>query len=144
MSAIAVQPRFGVRTERTVVRAGTIARPGGDVRTVRHPRSDGPAGTAGAAPLRLTRRGRVVVVLLGLLVVVGGALGGRAVADGPERGTEVTTHAVQAGETLWQIAAGIAGPGEDVRDVVDRLQDLNGLASASLVAGDVLLIPVAS
>lgn len=110
-------------------------------------RRDGDARRAGAAPegrLHLTRRGRVVVALLGLLVVAAGAMGGRAVADGPERATEVTTHAVMSGETLWQIAAEVAAPGEDVRDVVQRLQDLNGLASGSLQAGQVLLIPAES
>lgn len=110
-------------------------------------RRDGDARRAGSVPegrLHLTRRGRVVVALLGLLVVVAGAMGGRAVADGPERATEVTTHAVMSGETLWQIAAEITVPGEDVRDVVQRLQDLNGLASGSLRAGQVLLIPAES
>jgi Tfp pilus assembly protein FimV len=71
-------------------------------------------------------------------------MGGRAVADGPERATEVVTHAVQSGETLWQIAASVAAPGEDVRDVVLGLQELNGLADASLQAGQVLLLPAGS
>ncbi|WP_454049097.1 LysM peptidoglycan-binding domain-containing protein [Cellulomonas sp. Marseille-Q8402] len=100
-----------------------------------------------AAPetrLHLTRRGRVVLVLLALGVVLAGIMGGRAVADGPQRATEVTTHAVMSGETLWQIASDLAAPGEDVRDVVLRLQDLNGLADASLRAGQVLLIPADS
>ncbi|NHT18334.1 LysM peptidoglycan-binding domain-containing protein [Cellulomonas sp. IC4_254] len=92
----------------------------------------------------MTRRGRVVVALLGLAVVLGGLVGGRAVADGPEQATEVTTHAVQSGETLWQIAASVAGPGEDVRDVVLDLQQLNGLSDASLQAGQVLLLPAGS
>jgi LysM repeat protein len=96
------------------------------------------------APLRLTRRGRAVLVVLGLLVVAGGVLGGQAVADGPERAVEVVTHAVQSGETLWQIAAAVAAPGEDVRDVVAELQELNGLADGSLTAGQVLLLPAES
>ncbi len=112
-------------------------------------RRDGDARRAGpvAAPetrLHLTRRGRVVLVLLALGVVLAGIMGGRAVADGPQRATEVTTHAVMSGETLWQIASDLAAPGEDVRDVVLRLQDLNGLADASLRAGQVLLIPADS
>jgi Tfp pilus assembly protein FimV len=76
--------------------------------------------------------------------VRGGRGGGRAGADGPEQATEVTTHAVQSGETLWQIAASVAGPGEDVRDVILSLQQLNGLADASLQAGQVLLLPADS
>lgn len=135
MSAVAAHPGITSGT-----RAGSFrpARPQAPVRR------DGDARRAGSAPqgrLHLTRRGRVVVVLLGLAVVLGGAVGGRAVADGPERATEVTTHAVMAGETLWQIASTVAAPGEDVRDVVRSLQDLNGLADGSLQAGQVLVIP---
>lgn len=167
MSAIAAQPWT---TAKPVVRtASTGSRPAGSrpvgswsasasagrsgARPVRHlvvvpdvtslperPRAVRSAAVP-AAPLRLTRRGRAVLVLLGLLVVVAGVLGGQAVADGPERAVEVVTHAVQSGETLWQIAAGVTAPGEDVRDVVAELQELNGLADGSLVAGQVLLLP---
>ncbi|HEY0187157.1 MAG TPA: LysM peptidoglycan-binding domain-containing protein [Cellulomonas sp.] len=102
------------------------------------------ASRSGAGDLRLTRRGRVVVVLLGLLVVLGGVVGGRAVADGPTSGTEVQTYAVRSGETLWQIAASVAAPGEDVRDVVIRLQELNSMTGSDLTAGQVLLLPADS
>ncbi len=122
-----------------------IARP---ARRQAPPRRDGgarrPVAAGGEGRLHLTRRGRVVVALLGLAVVLGGLVGGRAVAEAPERATEVTTHAVQSGETLWAIAASVAGPGEDVRDVVLGLQELNGLADASLQAGQVLLLPAGS
>ncbi|WP_249668987.1 LysM peptidoglycan-binding domain-containing protein [Cellulomonas hominis] len=106
-------------------------------------RRDAAAGGAavGEGRLHLTRRGRAVLVLLALLVVVAGVMGGRAVADAPQQATEVTTHAVQSGETLWEIAADVAAPGEDVRDVVLRLQELNALADGSLQAGQVLLLP---
>lgn len=106
-------------------------------------RRDAAAGgvAVGEGRLHLTRRGRAVLVLLALLVVAAGVMGGRAVADAPQRATEVTTHAVQAGETLWEIATDVAAPGEDVRDVVLRLQELNALADGSLQAGQVLLLP---
>jgi LysM repeat protein len=106
-------------------------------------RRDAAAGGAavGEGRLHLTVRGRAVLLLLALLVVVAGVMGGRAVADGPGQATEVTTHSVQAGETLWEIAAEVAAPGEDVRDVVLSLQELNGLADGSLQAGQVLLLP---
>jgi hypothetical protein len=98
----------------------------------------------GLRDLHLTRRGRAVLLLLAALIVLAGVLGGRAVADGPEQAIEVRTYAVQAGETLWQIAGDVALPGEDVRDAVLRLQELNGLADASLRAGQVLLLPADS
>jgi Tfp pilus assembly protein FimV len=128
MSAIAAHPGIARPARRQAP-----ARRDGDAR-----RS---VSAGGEGRLHLTRRGRVVVALLGLAVVLGGLMGGRAVADGPERATEVTTHAVQSGETLWQIATRVAAPGEDVRDVVLGLQELNGLSDASLQAGQVLLLP---
>lgn len=131
MSAIAAHPRIV---------------PAAGVRIARQPRPAAHRGGEAAEPgrLRLTRRGRVVLVLLALLVVVAGVMGGRAVADGPVQAREVTTHAVMSGETLWQIAAGVAAPGDDVRDVVLMLQELNGLPDASLQAGQVLLLPAGS
>lgn len=131
MSAIAAHPGIARPARREVP-----ARRDGDARR--------PGTAGGEGRLHLTRRGRVVVALLGLAVVLGGLVGGRAVADGPQQATEVTTHAVQSGETLWQIAASVAGPGEDVRDVIVRLQQLNDLADASLQAGQVLLLPAGS
>ncbi|WP_258726745.1 LysM peptidoglycan-binding domain-containing protein [Cellulomonas sp. NS3] len=93
-------------------------------------------------PLRLTRRGRLVVLLLAALVLIAGVQGGQALADGPSRALEVTTYTVGAGETLWEIAAESALPGEDVRDVVLELQSLNGLTTAGLDAGQELILPV--
>lgn len=98
---------------------------------------------ASEGPLRLTRRGRVVLVVLALgLVALVVLWGGRAFASGPGEPREVTVHAVQAGETLWQHAAALAGGDRDVRDVVDELMALNGLSSASLEVGQQLLLPV--
>jgi Tfp pilus assembly protein FimV len=99
------------------------------------------AAQVAPAPLRLTRRGRAVLTLLALVVLLGGLRGGQAIADGPSRALEVTTYTVSAGETLWQIAADQAHPGEDVRDVIQELADLNGLPSTSLLAGQQLILP---
>lgn len=95
-------------------------------------------------PLRLTRRGRVVVAALSLLLVAGvGVLGSRAAADGPASAPVVERHVVTPGETLWGIAASVARPGQDVRDVVVELQKLNGMGDSGLVAGEELVVPAA-
>jgi nucleoid-associated protein YgaU len=47
---------------------------------------------------------------------------------------------VESGDTLWSIATTVAGS-DDVRAVVDRIQELNGLDGADLVPGQVLLLP---
>ncbi|WP_448060100.1 LysM peptidoglycan-binding domain-containing protein [Cellulomonas hominis] len=93
--------------------------------------------------LRLTARGRRVVALLALLLVgVVSLVGGRAFADSPARALEVQTYSVASGDTLWALASSQARPGEDVRDVVAEIIDLNGLASAELTVGQRLVVPV--
>ena len=95
-----------------------------------------------SAHLRLTRRGRMVVTVLALgLALAAGSVAQRAAAGTPDRAMEVTAHTVAAGETLWRIAAGITEPGEDVREAVDQLMELNGLADSALQVGQQLVVP---
>lgn len=111
-------------------------------RTAPAARSAAPATSAGRG-LRLTTRGRIVLALL-LSVALGTVfmLGTQATASGPEAELRVDRHEVVAGETLWQIAEGVARPGESVRDVVRELVRVNGLPSDGVMAGQVLVVPV--
>ncbi|GMA31741.1 LysM peptidoglycan-binding domain-containing protein [Litorihabitans aurantiacus] len=96
------------------------------------------------APMRLTRRGRAVLVGLGLAVAAGvGSVAGQAVA-GQEVATPTaatTTVVVAPGESLWTIADTIAAPDQDVRDVVSAIADLNDLDGLGVQAGAELLLP---
>ncbi len=79
------------------------------------------------------------VVLGGLLAIALGVLLGlllRAPVEGP---TAVVT--VEAGESLWSVATSVAGPGEDPRDVVERIVSLNGLEHDVLQPGQDLVVP---
>lgn len=103
------------------------------------------ATTSGTARLRLTRRGRLVVLLGTLAVSAGLGLGGVGVA-GAQAGqasdaVAVSEHVVTAGETLWHIARDVTEPGADVRDTVAEIQRINGLRGSTLVAGQQLLVP---
>ena len=96
------------------------------------------------AELRLTRRGRVVVTLLFLLLALTALTlfsGYSAATDA--RGDTVPTRTVevQEGDTLWAIASGVAGPGE-VREVVHEIQELNSLSDVGLVEGQRIAVPV--
>ncbi|MES9604350.1 LysM peptidoglycan-binding domain-containing protein [Actinomadura sp. NPDC000929] len=105
------------------------------------PRSDHP-------PIRLTRRGRAVLVafaatvtliLLWLNVGSGAFAGSRESHGGPARPSE--TVVVEPGETLWDIASA-ADPGSDPRLVVESIIDLNGLAGDPTVhPGQELRLP---
>ncbi|MET3962784.1 Tfp pilus assembly protein FimV [Marmoricola sp. OAE513] len=94
--------------------------------------------------VRLTRRGRIVVLLAALAaaVVVMVSLSGWATAS-LDSGTQepVRTVEVQPGDTLYAIAGEIAGPGE-VRDMVHRIKELNSLSGSGLTVGQKLAVPV--
>lgn len=94
-------------------------------------------------PLRLTARGRRVVVALALLLAVGLIALGGAVLGGNGDELELMGTAsviVEPGDTLWSIARAAAGE-RDVRDVVDVIQALNGLDGADIEPGQVLAVP---
>ena len=105
----------------------------------------GAARPVAPAHLRITRRGRTVLVVLIALLVAGGlALGlmlgaGAAVAsDGSA--PALSTVTVRQGDSLWTVAEAIA-PRSDPRDVIASIQQLNGLPSATVVPGQRLAIP---
>lgn len=103
-----------------------------------------PPVAGGLNSLRLTRRGRVVLFALAALLICGSVFfTSTAVASDPDPGIEVTAATVSEGETLWHIAKQVAQPGEDLRDVVALIQDLNELPSAQLQVGQQLLLPIA-
>ena len=96
------------------------------------------------SPVRLTRRGRLVVLVASLVVLlcVGIALG--AVSAASERpGTPEPTRIVMVGtgDTLWGIASELADDGE-VRAMVERIERLNALDSALVAAGQRLRVPL--
>lgn len=93
--------------------------------------------------VRLTRRGRIVVFMLALLVLMALALAGASLSGAAgESGAGVPTHTivVAPGDTLWDLASDAAGGGS-VREMEQRIKDLNGLDSGVLIAGQRLRIP---
>jgi nucleoid-associated protein YgaU len=95
-------------------------------------------------PVRLTARGRRLVAALGLAVGVGAAaLVGSALQGGSASALHLAGQSsvvVRAGDTLWSIATSVAGD-QDVRVVVHRIQDLNGLHGSGIMPGQVLRLP---
>lgn len=94
---------------------------------------------------RLTRRGRLVVLAVGLLAILAVgvwlASGSAATRDSGAPQVEVVT--VAPGDTLWGIASdAAAAAGEDnVGDMVARIEELNALDSSMVYAGQQLRVP---
>jgi LysM repeat protein len=93
--------------------------------------------------LRLTRRGRLVVVM----AVIALALGALTMLGAPAASTAHVHHptahtvVVEPGETLWDIASTVA-PGQDPRELVAEIVDLNSLTDPGAIrAGQSLYVP---
>jgi LysM repeat protein len=98
-------------------------------------------------PLRLTRRGRIVIAAVAALLVTIVMLIASGVAQAtnhpvPARAAEqsLTQVVVRPGQSLWSVAES-ADPGADTRLVIQQIIELNGLTSNVAVAGQRLWVP---
>lgn len=93
--------------------------------------------------VQITRRGRIVAVVafVGIALAVMTAMGGWATATlGGGNPTPVRVVEVGPGDTLYNIAADLAKPGE-IRSMVLRIQELNSLPGAQITEGQKLAVP---
>jgi hypothetical protein len=101
----------------------------------------GPSGAR--SHLRMTRRGRAVLLSIVATPVVAAALffgisaGG---ATATSSSTPLAKITVVNGETLWAVAHQIA-PTADPRDVIADIMSVNNLSSANIYPGEHLSIP---
>ena len=96
-----------------------------------------------SSALRLTRRGRMVVVgaaLAGLVALGGVATEGASAALHGGRPVAAHQVTVMPGDTLWDLAAKAAAGG-DILAMEQRIMELNALGDASLHVGQRLLVP---
>ena len=108
-----------------------------------------PEQPAPLPPLRLTRRGRIVligiplVLLAALLLSLAGFFNSPAKAsdsDAELQTTSAVTVTVQPGQSLWGIAAAVV-PDRDARDVVADIVQLNNLSAGAVFPGQQLFVP---
>ncbi|WP_440130525.1 LysM peptidoglycan-binding domain-containing protein [Arthrobacter globiformis] len=99
--------------------------------------------------LRLTRRGRIVLIGLPLVLLAAvilsltGLLNSPAKAADNASGLTVTptvSVTVQPGESLWAIA-GQVDPDRDPRDVIADIVQLNDLQAGKVMPGQQLFVP---
>lgn len=107
--------------------------------------------SAPEGPIRLTRRGRIVVGTLVVIAVVVAAsviwllVAGQAVASDHVQSGHVASQTlrkvvVRPGQTLWGIAVAV-DPAADPRAVVQEIIDENELSGTTIQAGQVLWVP---
>ena len=94
--------------------------------------------------LRLTRRGRLVVVVLFLAALFAGGVlfGSTSTRATPEAGpTQAYEYVlVQPGQTLWGIAKEVA-PQDDPRATIEAIRRLNALPDGGIQAGQRIALP---
>jgi LysM repeat protein len=100
-------------------------------------------------PLRLTRRGKIVLIGIPLMLVAALLLSLAGFLTAPAKAadaaadlalTPTVSVTVQSGESLWAIAGTVA-PERDARDVVADIVQLNNLSSGVVVPGQQLFVP---
>jgi LysM repeat protein len=100
-------------------------------------------GAGGQGALRLTRRGRLVI--LAMLLAVGAVLSltvtSSGLASSAAQQVPVQYVTVAPGDTLWSIAGEVA-PGTDRRDTVAEIVELNALDGSTVQAGQRIAVPV--
>lgn len=103
--------------------------------------------SAGQGPVRLTRRGRIVVGLLALAVMAAVLMflgPPTAASNDTPAPVAYETITVAPGQTLWDIASE-ANPGGDVNATIDQIVRFNSLPNASgLQMGQKLAVPIYS
>jgi len=139
MAGAAIVP---IRTAKEAAAPAGSVRPAEDRRVPR---------AASSGPIRLTRRGKVVVSAVGAIAMAALAaliwfgIAGRAQAaahlqPGPSGASGMLRVVVQPGQTLWSIAV-LADPAADPRTEIQAIIDDNSLTSTTIRAGQVLWVP---
>jgi LysM domain len=101
---------------------------------------------AAAVPLRLTRRGRVVVAVAAALLLAALSLVIAASAQATNHPAPRTAQQglaqviVRPGQSLWSVAES-ADPDADTRVVIQQIIELNGLTGDVVFAGERLWVP---
>jgi LysM repeat protein len=115
------------------------------IATLRHQHEGRARSAVRTAPLRLTRRGRVVATGVSALVIgvlsVTLATAAQATHDKPGSVDKYLTRVtVRPGDSLWSVAEA-RDPDEDTRIVIQQIQQLNSLSGDQVQPGEVVWVP---
>ena len=121
------------------------SRPPGQRRPGQPARHQPPRAQVAPPPLRLTRRGKIVVALAAALLAAGLSLVIAASAQATSRSPGTTQQGlarvvVRPGQSLWSVAES-ADPNTDTRSVIQQIIELNGLSVDTVLPGQSLWVP---
>jgi hypothetical protein len=90
--------------------------------------------------VRLTRRGRAVVLVFFLLLAGLGLALAATASRAADPAREAPTAEVRPGDSLWSIAERYV-PGRDPVAAVEEIRELNGLTDYTVHAGQQIVLP---
>ena len=91
-------------------------------------------------PIRLTRRGRLVALLVLVLLAAGVVALVAAPGQAADPAGAPPTTIVLPGDTLWSVA-GRTDPGRDRFVVINEIRRLNGISDYTIHPGQRLIVP---
>jgi LysM domain len=141
-SATAAAPTTSATPAVRTAPAPVPAAPAAPARPVRR---QPPRAQVADPPLRLTRRGKIVVAVAAALLAAGLSLviaaSAQATSHSPgaaQQGLAKVT--VRPGQSLWSVAES-ADPNADTRAVIQQIVELNGLSADTVMPGQSLWVP---
>ena len=87
---------------------------------------------------------RRAILMTAAAALIGGAAYAWQISEPPDMETVTYVATVEAGDTVWDLAARLATPEDDVRDVARMIREQNGITdAAALRPGQTLVVKVA-
>ena len=72
-----------------------------------------------------------VIAMAAAMMLIGGAAYAWQISEPPDMETVTYVATVEAGDTVWDLAARLAMPEDDIRDVVRAIKAQNGITDAA-------------
>lgn len=84
-----------------------------------------------------------VIAMAAAMMLIGGAAYAWQISEPPDMETVTYVATVETGDTVWDLAARLAMPEDDIRDVVRLIREQNGITdAAALRPGQTLVVTV--
>ena len=92
-------------------------------------------------PQQKTAPSRVLVIISTIVVALVLLLPSTGQADDL---ASTTSYVVRGGDSLWLIAETLTTPGDDVRETVAAIRDLNGFEGSVIIPGQRIRVPASA